>query len=229
MARPLIRRFHPSAYTPSEAYVRATQTPREVRQFGEAMVSWALFNFARDRDSPFGDLPEQFGFRPTRLQTGRAELPYTAALSDATELHVGRNGLWCLPANGDGVYLAGNQFAPMRIAAPADGSNDSDPIARVRRCASPLDWVLGWNHVAAGLRTLGEYETWVLRRGLALRARDERPKMARKTDVETRELPAALHALSEWASDGEHAMLTWIIADARARGVDPDLPGVCLR
>ena len=36
--------------------------------------------------------------------------------------------------------------------------------------------------------------------------------------------PAALNALAEWAGDGEQAMLAWIIADAKTRGMDPELP-----
>jgi hypothetical protein len=65
---------------------------------------------------------------------------------------------------------------------------------------------------------------WVQRRGAGLRSVGERPKTPRKTEVTSTDLPAALSAVAEWASDAEQAMLGWIIAEAKARDVEPELP-----
>src|SRR5256885_320760 len=96
MPRQLIRRFHPAAYTPREAYVRATETPREVRQLGEAVVTWALANVRRDRESTLGSLPEQFGFRLAArgVLASRGEL-YVFALNNHMSVFVGDDALWC--------------------------------------------------------------------------------------------------------------------------------------
>jgi hypothetical protein len=223
MARPLIRRFHANAYSTREAYIRATETPREVRALAEAVVAWALFNISRDLRSALGSLPEQFGFRPSsRLRP--YESPYELALSDHARLFVATSALWCVSTDHTGVVLNASRFEPMRLDDGRDVRDEAGVIVRARRCSSPVDWVLAWNHVAASLRQLAEYEAWVQRRGVGLRRDGERPKAARKTEVTLKDLPAALRALAEWAADGELAMLSWVIADAKARGADPELP-----
>jgi hypothetical protein len=216
VARPLIRRFHPGAYTAREAYVRATETPREVRQLGEAMVGWALTNVIRDRNSTAGDLPARYGFSTDAPDSARVDTVYSIALSEFARVHVSADALWCVPIEGGVTCLRSLRFEPMRADTPSE-------LARAIRCKTPADWVLGWNHVAAGLRLLADYEAWAQKRFVAGRS-DDRPKAARKTEVSAQDLPAALRALSEWAGDGEQAMLAWIIADAESRGAEPDLP-----
>jgi hypothetical protein len=223
MARPLIRRFQANAYSPREAYIRATETPREVRALAEAVIGWALLNLSRDLRSALGSLPEQFGFRPS-LPLRPHGSPYELAISDHTRLFVSTSAIWCVTADNAGAVLAASRFEPMRLDDGRDIRDEPGAIARARRCASPVDWVLAWNHVAASLRQLAEYEAWVQRRGVGLRREGERPKAARKTEVGWKDLPAALNALAEWAGDGELAMLSWVISDAKARGAEPELP-----
>lgn len=213
MARPSFRRFHPSAFSAEEAYNRATQTPREVRQLGEAVVGWALSNFARD-----GTLPQAFGFQQSP-ETGAAG----SALSDHTTLTIFQGVLWCTSAEGSTV-LSSSNFEPARILHPADATRPREVLRAAKRPTTPVDWIVGWNHAAAACRQLAKYEAWVQRRDRTLRSATERPKVARKTEVTVSELPSALDALAEWASDAEQAMLTWVIADAKTRGVEPELP-----
>jgi hypothetical protein len=223
MARPLIRRFQANAYSPREAYVRATETPREVRALAEAVVIWALLNLSRDLRSPLGSLPEQFGFRPlSRLRP--FESPYQLPISGHTRLFVSKSALWCVSSDNTGVVLAASRFEPMRLDEGRSIRDEPGAIAGARRCASSVDWVLAWNHVAAALRQLAEYEAWVQRRGMGLRREEERPKAARKTEVGMKDLPAALRAIAEWARDGEQAMLSWVISDAKARDAEPEFP-----
>src|SRR6266481_549094 len=95
MARSLIRRFHPSAFSPREAYLRATHTPREVRQLAEAVLGWAIGNVVRDAESPLGNLPELFGFRPARRSLTPERVPSSIALSDYARLFVAPGAVWC--------------------------------------------------------------------------------------------------------------------------------------
>ena len=223
MVRPLFRRFHPSTCSPREAYVRATETPREVRALADAVIGWALLNLWRDVASPLGSLPEQFGFRPlTPIRTHGS--PLSLAVSEHSRLLVATETLWCVSPNNTGTVLATSRFEPVRLADASSIRVESAALAEAKRCTTPIDWVLGWNHVAAAMRQLVEYEAWVQRRGMGLRREGERPKAARKTEVGMKDLPAALRALGEWAGDGEQAMLSWVIADAKARGAEPEFP-----
>ena len=38
------------------------------------------------------------------------------------------------------------------------------------------------------------------------------------------DIPGVLDAMAQWAGDSELAMLSWIIAEAKERGAEPDLP-----
>jgi hypothetical protein len=66
MTAQLMRRFPPSAYSPREPFLRATETPREVRHLAEAVIAWTHGNILRDRESPLGDLPTLHEFRRVR-------------------------------------------------------------------------------------------------------------------------------------------------------------------
>jgi hypothetical protein len=144
------------------------------------------------------------------------------AISDHTTLAISANALCCTSVEGSTV-LSSDNFEPSRVPRQVDPLRALEVIAVAGRCVEPLDWILGWNHAAAALRQVSEYEAWVRRRHRSLRSSD-RPKAARKTEVTIADLPAALSALAEWSDDAEQAMLAWIIADAKARGVEPELP-----
>jgi hypothetical protein len=223
MLRPLFRRFHPSTFSPREAYARATETPRQVRDLADAVIGWALLNLWRDVASPLGSLPEQFGFRPLTATRTHGS-PLSLAISEHSRLLVATETLWCVSADNTATMLATSRFEPVRLPDASNVGLESATLAGAKRCTSPIDWVLGWNHVAAAMRQLAEYEAWVQRRGMGLRREGERPKAARKTEVGMKDLPAALRALAEWAGDGEQAMLSWVISDAKARGAEPEFP-----
>lgn len=222
MSRPSFRRYHPSTFTPQEAFARATEPPRAVRQLGEAVVAWSLSNVVRDVRSPLGNLPESFGFRSTRL-AGDLEAPLAISLSRHTKLFVTSSVLWCTSDDGSTV-LSASAFEPARLLGAVEGDRWHESARVAKRPTTNVAWVLGWNHASAALEKLSEYELWVQRRGAGLRSASERPKAARKTEVSTVNLPEALRALAEWASDAERAMLAWIIAEAKSRDVKPELP-----
>jgi hypothetical protein len=224
MQRSLIRRFHPSAHSPREALVRATETPREIRAFAEAAIEWSLIQLFADLAAPAGNLPCEFGFRQLRSDEELRESPLAIGLSNYATLIVAPTAFWSVNADRSGVFLRASRFVPMKLVNARHAIDDRTPGAAAQQCRQPIDWVLAWAHVAACVRRLAEYERWAQRRAPNSRRGGDRPRGARKAGLAAHELPAALDAVAEWAADGEQAMLAWIVADAKWRCADPHRP-----
>ena len=220
-------RFVPQAATQTEAYERATRIPRDIRQLGEALTAWSLSNLVRDAVSPHGDLPRRFGFDSEGANGPPIQrVPYHIVLTKALELYVTERCLACLHDEGTTILTA-SRFEVLFTPSPAlDPMTD---VSRARPPITPVQWVLGWASLARSFALLSRYERWVLETvGARYRFDGERelPKVARRAAVSIPQLPAALDGMAEWCGDGETAMLTWVIMDARRRGVEPVLPDI---
>ena len=223
---PTLQRFSPQEASLEQAYDRATRTPRDVAQLAATLVAWELSNLARDCLSPTGDLPHRFGFEPG--DTSRAPIvdaPYSLAIAAAARLYVTDRRLVIVHDSGS-VVLAMGPFDPLHAARPADSSAEQLPT-KGQRAVTPRQWVIGWACMARTFALFARYERWVLATaGHRYRydGETQRPKAARRCAVPLLQLPDALDSVGEWCSDSETAMLTYIIADARRRGIEPDIP-----
>src|ERR1043166_4214661 len=129
MSRPRFQRFHPSTHSLDEALARATETPREARLLAEALLQWVVSNIERDLESPWGNLPEAFGFRDAAVREriprdviGRIDLSRYATLSVSGEAIV------CTGREVGATYLRTDRFEPRRLPlAPDVGGGPRPP------------------------------------------------------------------------------------------------------
>lgn len=225
---PRIQRFSPQTATPAEAYDRGTRTPREVRQLGETLLAWQLSNLTHDCTSPFGDLPGRFGFdceRGTAAPLRTA--PYHIALTAVARLFVLETRIVCSHGSGS-ILLSADRFDFQQTSAIPSAPTPYLPD-RGLSPLTPRHWVLGWACLARTFSLFARYERWVTETfGLRYRydCDAQRPRAARRSAVPLLQLPAALDSMAEWCGDGERAMLTWVVSDARQRGITPDIPRI---
>lgn len=225
---PRIQRFSPQTATPAQAYDRGTRTPREVRQLGETLLAWQLSNLTHDCLSPYGDLPRRFGFACERgAAAPLREAPYYIALTPVTRLFALETRIVCSHGSGS-VLLSANRFDFQQT-----GAIPTLPAARLPdRGGSPLSpqhWVLGWACLARTFSLFARYERWVMETFGERYRYDcdaQRPRAARRSAVPLLQLSAALDSMAEWCGDGERAMLTWVVSDARERCIMPDIPRI---
>jgi hypothetical protein len=225
---PHIQRFSPQTAKPTEAYDRGTRTPRAVRQLGETLLAWHLSNLTQDCTSPFGDLPRRFGFDSERgASAPLRSAPYHIALTAVARLFVLETRIVCSHGSGS-ILLSADRFDFQQT-----GAIPTLPLPHLPdRGISPMTpqhWVLGWACLARTFGLFARYERWVTET-FGERYRYDcdahRPRAARRSAVPLLQLPAALDSLAEWCGDGERAMLSWVVSDARQRGITPDIPRI---
>jgi hypothetical protein len=221
-------RFVPQAATQIEAFERGTRIPRDIRQLGDALTAWSLANLAHDAVSPHGDLPRRFGFDSDGLSGAPIKrVPYHIALTPALRLYVTERCMACLHEAGSTILTA-SRFEVLHTAPTSSAEAMADPSG-ARPPLTPFQWALGWASLSRAFALLARYERWVIDTiGVRYRFDGERdlPRVARRTAVAIPQLPQALDSLAEWCGDGETAMLTWVIMDARRLGIEPVLPQV---
>jgi hypothetical protein len=218
-----IPRFVPQASSPAEAYERATQIPRDIRELAEILISWSLSNLRNDATSATGNLPARFGFRCTPAITADA-VTQEITLTPAAILRIGLGGIVCTHPQG-ATLVRVERFEPLHLRETPTVFPSSGAIPP----AEPVQWLLAWATIARSFQLLGRYERWVMDTitpRMRVAQAGQRPKKAKQSVVPVLELPNALDAMAEWCGDGERAMMTWIIADARLRGEDPNIPRI---